>query len=58
MLMMMIILNNKYFISGSYVIDFPKISNYQLKFYEKYNYYLEATILEGVVNITLLNIPK
>ena len=53
----LIILNNKYFLAGNYIVDFPKNFNYELKFYEKYNHYLEATILEGIVNITLLNIP-
>jgi hypothetical protein len=53
----LIILNNKYFLAGNYVIDFPKNSNYQLNFYEKYNHHLNATILESVVNISLLNIP-
>jgi len=50
-------LNNKYFLAGNYIIDFPKDFNKELTMHETYNGYLEAYILEGVVNVTLLDIP-
>jgi hypothetical protein len=50
-------LNNQYFLAGNYIIDFPKNFNKELTMHETYNGYLEAYILEGVVNVTLLDIP-
>lgn len=50
-------LNTRYFLAGNYLIDLPSNFNHELKFDEIYNGYLEAYILEGVVNLTLLNIP-
>lgn len=50
-------LNNQYFLAGNYIIDFPKNFNKELTMHETFNGYLEAYILEGVVNVTLLDIP-
>jgi len=50
-------LNTRYFLAGYYLIDLPSNFNYELKFDEIYNGFLEASILESVVNVTLLNIP-
>jgi hypothetical protein len=50
-------LKNKYFLPGNYIIDFPTNFTSELQLNEKYNGYLEAIILEGVVNITILDVP-
>jgi hypothetical protein len=50
-------LNTRYFLAGYYLIDLPSNFNHELKFDEIYNGFLEASILESVVNVTLLNIP-
>ena len=50
-------LNTKYFLPGNYLIDLPSNFNHELKFDEIYNSYLEASILESIVSMTLLNVP-
>ena len=50
-------LNDKYFLAGNYVIDFPKDFPNVFTMHETYNCYIEADILEGVVNVTLLDVP-
>lgn len=50
-------LNTRYFLAGYYLIDLPSNFNHELKFDEIYNGFLEASILESIVNVTLLNIP-
>lgn len=50
-------LNTRFFLAGNYLIDLPSNFNHELKFDETYNSYLDASILESVVNVTLLNIP-
>jgi hypothetical protein len=51
-------LTSKYFLAGYYIIDLPSNFNYELKFDEIYNSYLEASILESIVSVKLFDIPN